>query len=100
MDTNQISNPEFFTPESRAPIVIGVATFLMMGATSAVGLRFYTRKVILNQLGIDDWLSLGALFFALATGISQCYLTQQGLGRHIGTLPQPDGFMNYMKASL
>lgn len=61
MDINPIKHPELFLPESQASVIIGVAAFLMVGATAAVILRLYTRKVILHQLGVDDWLSLGAL---------------------------------------
>lgn len=61
MNIDPIKDPGLFQPNSRASIVVGIATFLMTGATTAVALRFYTRKVILNQLGIDDWLSLSAL---------------------------------------
>ncbi|ETS74530.1 hypothetical protein PFICI_14396 [Pestalotiopsis fici W106-1] len=97
MDINPSKDPVLFSSESRVSVVIGVAVALMLGATTAVILRLYTRKIILNQLGLDDWLSIGALFFTLATGVSQCYMTRNGLGRHIGTLPQPDGFKIYMK---
>jgi hypothetical protein len=61
MEIDPITNPELFLPESRAPTVIGVATFLMLGASIAVALRIYTRKCILHKLGVDDWLSMGAL---------------------------------------
>ncbi|KAF7520366.1 hypothetical protein G7054_g12796 [Neopestalotiopsis clavispora] len=91
MDIDPSKDASLFSPESRATVVIGVAVALMLCATTAVVLRLYTRKIILNQLGLDDWLSIGALFFTLATGVSQCYR------RHIGTLPRPDGFKDYMK---
>ena len=35
----------------------GMAT----GSTIAVALRFYTRFIVLRNVGYDDWLMLGAL---------------------------------------
>jgi hypothetical protein len=61
MDIDPSKDASLFSPESRATVVIGVAVALMLCATTAVVLRLYTRKIILNQLGLDDWLSIGAL---------------------------------------
>ncbi|ORY61508.1 uncharacterized protein BCR38DRAFT_487261 [Pseudomassariella vexata] len=96
MELDPVKNPEYFSTETRGHLYIGLAAFLMTAATTAVALRFYTRRILLNQLGFDDWLSFVALFFTIATGVAQCWLTRNGLGHHIGTLPQPDGFKAYM----
>ncbi|KAK8859670.1 Satratoxin biosynthesis SC1 cluster protein 4 [Apiospora arundinis] len=117
--------------ESRVPMLLSVNTVLMALATVFIFLRFYTRYVVLNRLGYDDWLALLALvrrvsifshsshraflrhqrrkllesaltfgvfpyhqMFVLATGVTQCWMTQHGLGRHVKTPlpppPQPD----------
>jgi hypothetical protein len=61
MDIDPTSNPELYSTESRAPVVIGVVSFLLVTTTATLTLRFYTRHAILNQLGADGWLSLVAL---------------------------------------
>lgn len=70
---NPVDNPELFAEDSRSTVVIWAGALLMVIPTTAVALRFYTRLFVLNQVGADDWLSLGALVFALATGVTQCY---------------------------
>ncbi|KAK8078832.1 hypothetical protein PG994_002639 [Apiospora phragmitis] len=78
MNTNKdvVDNPGWppaAAPESRAPLLLGVNTGLMTLATIFIFLRFYTRYVVLNRLGYDDWLALLALIFVLATGVTQCW---------------------------
>ncbi|KAK8872440.1 Satratoxin biosynthesis SC1 cluster protein 4 [Apiospora arundinis] len=116
MNINPVDNPELFTDESRAGLIYAVVSVLMAIASIAVGLRFYTRARVLGIIGFDDWLCLTSLVVLLALGSSglkmklagrdQVYADQcktmttvagEGLGRHVGTLPQPDGFSNYMK---
>ncbi|KAK8063702.1 hypothetical protein PG996_008354 [Apiospora saccharicola] len=103
--------------ESRASMLLGVNIGLMALATGFIFSRFYTRYV-LNRLGYDDWLALlafvgpfsvrhlqgtqsetdfGSIYqmFVLATGVTQCWMTESGLGRHADTLPQPDGLKTY-----
>ena len=58
MDPSQLPPGSF---ESRVPIVIGVIILTLSVATIAVGLRIYTRKVILNSLGIDDFFAVFTL---------------------------------------
>ena len=47
--------------ENRIDIPICVAIFTLLVATTAVSLRIYTRKVLINQLGIDDYCAVVAL---------------------------------------
>jgi hypothetical protein len=47
--------------EDRSATVIGVVTFCLFFATCMVGLRLWTRKKLINQLGIDDYACLAAL---------------------------------------
>ncbi|KAK8116798.1 Satratoxin biosynthesis SC1 cluster protein 4 [Apiospora kogelbergensis] len=87
--------PPIVASESRASLLLGVFGGLMALATVFIFLRFYTRYVVLNRLGYDDWLALLALTFVFATGITQCLMTQHGLGRHVDTLSQPDELQTY-----
>ncbi|KAK8137527.1 hypothetical protein PG984_003020 [Apiospora sp. TS-2023a] len=96
MDINPIDNPEFFDPESRQALLFVVLSVLMAIATGVVGLRFYTRAVILGLIGLDDWLCLVSLGTILAFGGIALNLVTKGLGRHVGTLPLPE-FHDYMK---
>ncbi|KAK7949573.1 Integral membrane protein [Apiospora saccharicola] len=97
MDINPVDNPELFSEESRTALIYVVIPILMIVTSTAVGLRFYTRAVVLGSVGFDDWLSLTSLVSFLALGSSGMVLAGKGLGRHIGTLPQPNGFRDYMK---
>ncbi|KAK6948368.1 hypothetical protein Daesc_010134 [Daldinia eschscholtzii] len=83
--------------DNRASILIGVVCLVCTVATTAVGLRFYTRSCMLKQLGIDDYLILAAWVFALATGISQCTNTRNGLGKHVWDLGSDAQRSNYLK---
>lgn len=53
--------PPIVASESRASLLLGVFGGLMALATVFIFLRFYTRYVVLNRLGYDDWLALLAL---------------------------------------
>ncbi|KAM5357349.1 hypothetical protein ACJZ2D_016360 [Fusarium nematophilum] len=52
--------------EERSASVIGVVVMLLVIATLVVILRLWTRYVILNQLGADDYLALVSLNFYVA----------------------------------
>ncbi|KAI1381886.1 hypothetical protein F4677DRAFT_439693 [Hypoxylon crocopeplum] len=52
---------------------------------------------MLKQLGVDDHLTLVAWAFALATGISQCMNTRNGLGKHVWDLGSDTELGNYLK---
>ncbi|KAK6836432.1 Satratoxin biosynthesis SC1 cluster protein 4 [Apiospora arundinis] len=105
--------------ESRVPMLLSVNTVLMALATVFIFSRFYTRYVVLNRLGYDDWMALLALcadfrVFPVLSDVCSCdwrhamldhtcmlipsfsfpAVTQHGLGRHVKTPlpppPQPD----------
>lgn len=42
--------------EDRSATVIGVSSFLLILSTILVALRLWTRKVIINQMGWDDYM--------------------------------------------
>lgn len=52
--------PPAAAPESRVPVILGVNIGLMALAFAFIFSRFYTRYVVLNRLGYDDWLALVA----------------------------------------
>ncbi|KAI1407041.1 hypothetical protein F5Y13DRAFT_142190 [Hypoxylon sp. FL1857] len=90
-----------FAHDDRANILVAAVCIVCSVATIAVGLRFYTRSCMLKQLGADDYLVFTAWAFALATGISQCMNTRNGLGRHVwdlgGDLGDNVNLMDYQK---
>lgn len=47
--------------ENRSHDVVGAVSFLLPLVTLLVGLRFYTRGVILKSIWADDWTTLVAL---------------------------------------
>ena len=49
-------------------ISIFVVVFCLVVSTVMVGLRVYTRRVIINQMGIDDWAAIVTLVSARARG--------------------------------
>jgi len=55
--------------EPRAHIPITVVAVVLTLASTAVGLRTYTRAVLLRQFGIDDVTAILALVLAMGSGI-------------------------------
>jgi hypothetical protein len=47
--------------EDRRPTVIGGVVFLLLWSTAMVGLRLWTRGVVIKQLGTDDYVCLAGL---------------------------------------
>jgi len=47
--------------DSIAPTVVGTVVLCLVVSTVAVGLRLYTRRFIMKQVGIDDYLAIVAL---------------------------------------
>lgn len=76
--------------ESRASMLLGVNIGLMVLASAFIFARFYTRYVVLNRLGYDDWLSLLALVgFPLCAIFSRNTLeTDLGSSTRCSFLPQ------------
>jgi hypothetical protein len=54
--------------ESRAYIPITVVSVCLAVASISVALRSYTRAVLLNQFGPDDWAAIVALILAIGSG--------------------------------
>ena len=47
--------------DDRSGLVIFCVVFCLAVATIMVGLRIWTRKVILNKMGADDWAAIIAM---------------------------------------
>jgi len=47
--------------DDRSPTIIGVVVFCLLWSTTLVGLRIWTRKKILNELGWDDYACIAGL---------------------------------------
>lgn len=68
MDISPETTPELFLPESRTEHVYPVIAVLMGLGAGAVGLRFYSRAVVIRNLGFDDWIALASLVLLFAFG--------------------------------
>lgn len=47
--------------EDQRPTVIGSVVFCLLWSTGMVGLRLWTRGVVIKQLGVDDYMCLAGL---------------------------------------
>ncbi|KAK4200210.1 hypothetical protein QBC40DRAFT_73030 [Triangularia verruculosa] len=81
--------PEGLAPEmyeSRAGVVIAVVTVCLSIATTAVGLRAYSRATLIRQFGMDDWAAIAALLLAIGSGTMVASNTIYGHGIHIAVV--------------
>ncbi|KAK4647821.1 uncharacterized protein QC761_104720 [Podospora bellae-mahoneyi] len=76
--------PEMY--ESRAGVVIAVVAVCLTTATTAVGLRSYSRATLIRQFGMDDWAAIVALLLAMGSGIMVASNTIYGHGKHIAVV--------------
>ncbi|KAI0442533.1 hypothetical protein F4803DRAFT_367594 [Xylaria telfairii] len=83
--------------DNMSHVIIGVAVVVLSIASISVGLRIYTRAYVVRLIGVDDYLSILALVAVIATGISQCINTANGLGRHTWDLAAANGVLAYSK---
>ncbi|KAJ4314370.1 hypothetical protein N0V84_008950 [Fusarium piperis] len=67
----------------RSATLIGVVVMLLIIATLVVVLRLWTRYIILNQLGADDFCALISLLVVIGCGVSMILQTRYGLGKHV-----------------
>ncbi|KAI0022476.1 hypothetical protein F4780DRAFT_173677 [Xylariomycetidae sp. FL0641] len=83
--------------DSRGGVVVGTAVLSVIVAGTAVGLRLYTRAVLVRKIGLDDYMAITSMAFLLALGVGQCFNVASGLGRHIYDLNLPDDFIPYFR---
>lgn len=53
--------PPDTSDDNRSGIILGIVAICWVLATTVVTLRLYTRKVLLNQLGTDDYFAIASL---------------------------------------
>ncbi|RYO99942.1 hypothetical protein DL764_006651 [Monosporascus ibericus] len=82
--------------ESKAWVTIAVVSTTLSIALVALGLRVFTRSILVKQFGADDWAALVAGFCALTCGLLVAINIKYGLGRHARTLT-PEDKTNYFK---
>jgi len=74
MSTANVVPPDPALLESRAHIPIIVVTVVLCLASTAVGLRSYTRAQLVRQFGMDDMAAICALVLAMGSGIMVAYV--------------------------
>ncbi|KAH8899178.1 hypothetical protein GQ53DRAFT_299506 [Thozetella sp. PMI_491] len=72
--------------ESRAGVTITVVAVMLFLATAAVGLRTYTRTLLIRQFGLDDCAAIVSMVLTWGAGVSIATNTMYGAGRHVSTL--------------
>ncbi|EMD67868.1 hypothetical protein GGP41_009344 [Bipolaris sorokiniana] len=72
------------TDETRVPTALAIVTIFTVLSCACVALRLYTRKIILRNIGADDYVIVVAqvLNFGVSAG-NYAILTAGGAGRHI-----------------
>ncbi|KAM5386938.1 hypothetical protein ACJZ2D_000231 [Fusarium nematophilum] len=85
--------------ESQTNTVIGVIALCQFLVLTTTCLRLWTRKVILNQVGLDDWCALVTLLATLTCGTFILLEVPFGLGKHIQTV-QPTDIPMYLQAQM
>ncbi|KAM7206090.1 hypothetical protein V8F20_002872 [Naviculisporaceae sp. PSN 640] len=83
--------------DDRSGLVIFCVTFCLVVATIMVSLRIWTRKVIIDKMGADDWVAIIALIITWGEGISIGVETKYGLGKHIFAVQPPSLIPTYWK---
>lgn len=64
--------PNYVDPPTKQPLVMGVQIGMTATAVLCVALRLYTRKVIRNVFGAEDWVLIGAMSLAIVATICTC----------------------------
>ncbi|KAL1311812.1 hypothetical protein AAFC00_001891 [Neodothiora populina] len=91
MSFNNVDGDDTVTGRVIAATVIGF--FL---PTAAVLARLIARMLKANKLFLDDYLLIAALMFHYGIDIAGCFLIENGLGRHIGTV-SPSQMLVFLK---
>ncbi|KAF2472809.1 uncharacterized protein BDR25DRAFT_200116, partial [Lindgomyces ingoldianus] len=67
--------PNYVNPETRRPLVLSVEIPLCILVIMFTFVRFYSRTVIIQALGVDDWFMLAATIISVGTSIMTCVST-------------------------
>ena len=65
----------------RNTIIIPISIFAGLAVLAVIG-RFYARRISEAKFGIDDWLSVGAVVFAMVSNILELYGLHNGEATH------------------
>lgn len=79
--------------------VIAVAVVTIVLSSLFIGMRFWSRGVILGIFALEDWFLLLGWIFSLATSVCMLVQLRFGLGRRFATLALPV-MVNYLKTAL
>ncbi|PKS12632.1 hypothetical protein jhhlp_000840 [Lomentospora prolificans] len=82
--------------DNHSGVSIFIVVFCLFVSTLMVGLRIWTRKYIINQMGIDDWAAIITLLIVWGDGIIIALSTKYGLGRHVYAI-DPTLIPNYLQ---
>ncbi|KAF2810362.1 uncharacterized protein BDZ99DRAFT_476533 [Mytilinidion resinicola] len=80
--------PNYVNPATRVPEFLGVQISLTVLALIIVLLRVYTRKFMRNVFGIEDWLTILAIFLLCVATICSGLGVIGGTGLHYYDLPK------------
>ncbi|KAI5460670.1 hypothetical protein BGZ63DRAFT_425160 [Mariannaea sp. PMI_226] len=83
--------------ESRAPLILAILSVGCALSTIVVGLRSYTRLVLVRAFGLDDAVIAAAQILTIASAVAGGLESKYGLGSHTWVQPK-DYFIPYMKA--
>ena len=64
--------PNYVNPPTKQPLVMGVQIGMTATALLCVALRLYTRKVLRNVFGAEDWVIIVAMALAIVATICTC----------------------------
>ncbi|KAL2152209.1 hypothetical protein VTH82DRAFT_5393 [Thermothelomyces myriococcoides] len=83
--------------EARTAEIVAILCVASILSTLVVGLRWYSRAVILRSFGLDDAILVPAQILTLASALAIGLETKYGLGRHRWVVSDDD-FISYMKS--
>ncbi|KAF3768830.1 hypothetical protein M406DRAFT_107592 [Cryphonectria parasitica EP155] len=83
-------------PGANAGGILAVASIAIVVGTLAVALRLYTRKFVLNQIWLDDYLAVVSWACLIALAIQNFHAVSTGLGSHFDQIP-PSGYNAFFK---
>ncbi|KAI0972606.1 hypothetical protein F4678DRAFT_478486 [Xylaria arbuscula] len=83
--------------DNHAHVIISTVIAVLIIAIVSVILRIYTRACIIGKIGADDYLVILASMLTIATGVSQCINTTNGLGMHYWDLGSHEKAIAYLK---
>ncbi|KAI0018079.1 hypothetical protein F4780DRAFT_795424 [Xylariomycetidae sp. FL0641] len=73
--------------DDKSGALIATVVVCLTVATAATGLRIFTRRVVLNAIGYDDYLAVAALVFTIAYGVIGA-ASSDVLGHHVYDIPE------------